>query len=101
MTDQPDAARQAADAAPDASRVEAAEAGVHHEAAETRAGVEPREHVTATDAVPAPHPHHHPDDPNVGVVASTATRGAYLGASIAVIVVIAAVIALAVAIGSA
>ncbi len=42
----------------DGSRVEAAEAGVHGEAAEAHA----EEHVTAADAVSA-HPHH-PHDPN-------------------------------------
>ncbi len=101
MTEQPEATPRTRDAThADASRVEAAEAGAHHEAAEARSGIDPREHVTATDAVAVTHPHHHPDDPNVGVVTAGATRGAYLAAAVAVMVVVVAVVVLAVALRS-
>ncbi len=102
MTERPDPTPNPTEVSrPDPSRVEAAEAGAHHEAAEEHAGVAPREHVTATDALTMAHPHHHPDDPNVGVVTSGGTRGATLAAAVAVALVLAAVIALAVAIGGA
>jgi hypothetical protein len=86
----------------DASRVEAAEAGAHHEAAEAAAGVTPREHVTATDSALAPaHPHHHPDDPNAGLVRGAPGRGALTAAALAVLVTVVAVVLLARAIGAA
>ena len=66
---------------PDASRVEAAEAGVHHEAAQAV----PVEHVTATDAVPA-HPHH-PVDPNETLLRGprTPVRAAAAGLGVAAV----------------
>jgi hypothetical protein len=97
MTDQTD------DTTPEAigSRVEAAVAGQHHEHAEADAGVEPRGHVTAVDVVDAPHlAHHHPADPNAGVVRGRMGRGALPAAAIAAAVTIAGVILLALAIGA-
>jgi len=87
----------------DGSRVEAAEAGVHQELAEAAAGVEPEEHVTATDVAtepsPAPGHHHHPPDPNDGVVQGHVTRGAALSGLVAVAVTVVLVVLLAVRIG--
>jgi hypothetical protein len=81
----------------DGSRVEAAAAGAHHEAAEAAAGVEPREHVTATDA---PHPHlHHPEDPNTGVVRARLGRGAAVTGFVAAAVTLVGVVLFALAIG--
>ena len=77
------------------SRVEAAAAGEHHEVAEAAHGVEPREHVTASPAIH----HHHPADPNVGIVRAHLGRGAVLAATVSAAVTIAAVVLLALAIG--
>jgi hypothetical protein len=80
----------------DGSRVEAAEAGVHHERAEQHAGIEPREHVTAAAAVH----HHHPADPNAGLVRARPGKHALLAGALAAAVTIAGVVLLALAIGS-
>jgi transcriptional regulator GlxA family with amidase domain len=85
-----------------ASRVEAAEAGLHAEAAEAAdgGGVADR-HVTATD-VAGRHPHrHHPDDPNVGVVRMRLGRGAVVAGVVAGALMLAALIVLGVAVGGA
>jgi hypothetical protein len=86
----------------DGSRVEAAEAGVHAEIAEAEAGRTPEEHVTATEVATEPPPllaHHHPADPNAGVVRGRLGRGAVLAGTLAAAVTIAAVVLLAIAIG--
>jgi hypothetical protein len=83
----------------DASRIEAAAAGAHHETAEAAARLEPGEHVTATDLLP-PHPHHHhPEDPNLGVVRGRLGRGAVIAAVLAAAVTVVGVVLLALAIG--
>jgi hypothetical protein len=89
----------------DGSRVEAAEAGVHAEYAEEQAGLVPDEHVTATDAPTEPavqtalqHHHHHPVDPNVGVVRGRTGRGALIAALASAAVTVVAVVLLALAI---
>ena len=78
------------------SRVEAAEAGEHHEVAEASAGVEPREHVTAAASIH----HHHPADANAGVVRARLGSHAAVAAAVTAAVTIAAVVLLALAIGS-
>ena len=88
----------------DASRVEAAEAGVHAEVEETAEGREPEEHVTAVDvATEPPLPravhHHHPPDPNAGVVRGRLGRGAVLAATLSAAVTVIAVVLLALAVG--
>jgi hypothetical protein len=80
------------------SRVEAAEAGASHEVAEAESGLAPREHVTATD-VASVHPHHHPDDPNAGLVRARVEPRALLAGVLAAAVTIAGVVLLALAIG--
>ena len=77
------------------SRVEAAEAGVHHEHAEAAEGLAPAEHVTAAEVIA----HHHPEDPNLGVVRGRPARGALLAAVLTAAVTVAGVIALALAVG--
>ena len=79
-----------------ASRVEAAEAGLHHERAEADAGVPPREHVTASPLVH----HHHPEDANAGVVRARVGRHTVLAATFAAAVTVAGVVLLALAVGS-
>jgi hypothetical protein len=91
----------------DASRVEAAEAGVHAELEERDTARGPEEHVTATDVATQPvaarstygH-HHHPPDPNVGVVRARVGRGTVLAAVVSAAVSIVAVVLLALAVGS-
>jgi hypothetical protein len=78
------------------SRVEAAEAGAHHEVAEAKAGLTPREHVTASAAIH----HHHPEDRNAGVVRARPGRHAALAAVVAAAVTVLGVVLLAVAVGS-
>jgi len=77
------------------SAVEAAIAGVHHERAEAAAGIPPREHVTATSVIA----HHHPEDPNVGIVRGRPARGAVLAAVLTAAVTVAGVVLLALAVG--
>ena len=83
----------------DGSRVEAAVAGVHHEHAEEEHGVEPREHVTATDVVTPPLAKHHPEDTNAGIVRGRPARGAVLAAVVTAAVTVAGVVLLALAVG--
>jgi hypothetical protein len=71
-------------------------AGEHHEVAEARQGVEPREHVTASLSIH----HHHPADPNAGIVRAKPGPHAVLAGTVAAAVTIAAVVLLALAIGS-
>ena len=85
----------------DASRVEAAEAGVHLEQGEVADRGRTEEHVTATDAVGAGHPGHGAD-PNAGVVRADPPSGRELAAAAVVaIVTLLALIALGVAIARA
>ena len=77
------------------SRVEAAVAGAHHEVAESRSGLEPREHVSAVAAIH----HHHPADPNAGVVRARPGRHVVLTAVVAAAVTVLGVVLLALAIG--
>jgi hypothetical protein len=85
------------------SRVEAAQAGVHHERAEAAAGIAPREHVSADVRVPhdsgAVIAHHHPEDTNAGIVRGRPARGALLAAVITAAVTVAGVVLLALAVG--
>ena len=81
------------------SRVEAAVAGVHHEHAEAAEGIEPREHVTATDVVTPHIAHHHPEDANAGIVRGRPARGAVLAALLTAAVTVAGVVLLALAVG--
>ena len=78
------------------SRAEAAAAGAHHEVAEAQAGVAPREHVTAVSVIH----HHHPADPNVGVVRARPGRNAVVAAVVAAAVTVLGMVLLAVAVGS-
>jgi hypothetical protein len=94
MTDDP-----TAPGAERASRVEAAAAGARHEEAETVAGVTPREHVTADDVAPGHPHHHHPDDPNAGVVRARLGRHAATAGLLAAAVTVVGVVLLALAIG--
>ena len=77
------------------SVVEAATAGVHHEHAEAHAGVPPREHVTPSPLVH----HHHPEDPNAGVVRARRGKHTVLAAVMATAVTVLGVVLLALAIG--
>jgi hypothetical protein len=77
------------------SRVEAAEAGARHEVAEAEAGVPPREHVTPAPAIH----HHHPADPNTGVVRARPGRHTVLAGVLASAVTVLGVVLLALAIG--
>ena len=101
MTDQPnlsDPRDPLGAGAPDkdvGSRVEAAEAGEHAEIDETAAGLVPDEHVSAVAAIN----HHHPADPNVGIVRAKPGPQALLAGAIAAAVTITAVVLLALAIG--
>jgi hypothetical protein len=85
------------------SRFEAAEAGLHHEAAEAAAGVAPREHVTAYERVPPDAAgviaHHHPEDSNAGIVRGRPARGVVLAAVLTAAVTVAGVVLLALAVG--
>jgi hypothetical protein len=83
------------DSALQGSRVEAATAGLHHERAEAAEGVEPREHVTASTAIA----HHHPEDPNAGIVRGRPARGAVVAALLTAAVTVAGVVLLALAVG--
>jgi hypothetical protein len=83
-----------------ASRFEAAEAGLHHEAAEVAEGVvPPREHVTATDVVTPHLARHHPEDPNAGIVRGRPARGVVLATILTAAVTVAGVVLLALAVG--
>ena len=77
------------------SRVEAAEAGEHAEIAEARQTRRPDEHVTAGPTIH----HHHPADPNTGIVRAHPGKHALLAGAIAAAVSIAGVVLLALAIG--
>jgi hypothetical protein len=77
------------------SRIEAAEAGLHHEQAEVAEGVAPREHVTAAAVIA----HHHPEDTNAGIVRGRPARGAILAAVLTAAVTVAGVVLLALAVG--
>jgi len=79
-----------------ASRVEAAEAGAHHERADIEAGMQPAEHVSAVAVIH----HHHPADPNVGIVRAEAGPHALLAGAMSAAVTVAAVVLLALAIGA-
>jgi hypothetical protein len=86
------------------SRVEAAEAGLHAEAAEVRESGAAEHHVTATDVLAEAaraHPHaHHPDDPNLGLVRMRLTPGVMLAGVLAALVTVAALAWLAYAVRS-
>ena len=82
----------------DPSRLEAVEAGVHHEAAEADAGVPPRDHVAADDLPPDALAQR----ANDGVLRpEPASRRALLVVSVVAVAVLLAVIAVAVAVAAA
>jgi hypothetical protein len=78
------------------SLVEAAAAGVHHEHAEAAAGVPVREHVTPSPIVH----HHHPEDPNAGVVRARRGKHAVVAAVLAGAITLLGVVLLALAVSS-